>query len=495
MKELKKLFYPQSIAVIGASKNPLKWGFVIPHNILMFGYRGKLFLVNPHEEEIFGLKVYRNVLELPEVVDLAIITVPEQSVSRVLEECVLKGIRNVFCITSGFGETGEEGKKKEGEIRRFCEDKNLIFAGPNGQGIVSTEISLCAQMSSIMPPKGRISIISQSGNIGATIMGFAAYYNTGISKFISSGNEAVLTTTDYLEYLGEDENTGVILLYVESLKDGRRFLDVAERVSLKKPVILLKGGVTRSGISAAGSHTGAIAGNEGVFDAAIRQAGIIRVYTIEELFDIASAFVVQPLPGGRRVGIISMGGGWAVLAADICSKLGLDVVSLLPETIAKIDPLLPPFWSKGNPVDLVGVRESGVIYKSVRALLSAHNIDAVLVMGVGYNSKRGAVLRRSPFYEKYELEKVCQLFINDEMENTEYLIKDIKEQNKPIILCSDVSVYGRALNDEAFNKYLENGIFIYPTPERGARVLAHLVTYSEYLRKKLPQTKRAQASL
>jgi len=330
VQKFEYLFNPRSVAFIGASQKPYKWGFLIPLDMLDRGYEGKVYLVNPREKEIFGLPVHKSIMDVPGEVDLAFVTVPAPSVLDVVRQCARKGVHAILIITAGFGEIGDEGKAAQEEAAAVARDAGMLMVGPNCAGLLSPRPSrFYASMPAVEPKPGSISVVSQSGNVCGTIMRLCVHHGIGLARLVSSGNEAFLQTEDFFEYYAADPLTSVVMSYVEGVRDGRRFLDAAKQCSQKKPIVMLKVGKTDAGTRAAQSHTGALAGSAEVFSGACRQAGVIQVTDVQEMFDVAVAFARQPLPKGHRVGIISEGGGWGVLAADACAEVGLDVLSLI----------------------------------------------------------------------------------------------------------------------------------------------------------------------
>jgi acyl-CoA synthetase (NDP forming) len=311
---------------------------------------------------------------------------------------------------------------------------------------------------------------------------FSVHRKLGFNKFISTGNEADLHAEDYIEYFGEDPETHVILSYVEGPHDGRRLLSVGRTVAQKKPIIMLKAGRTPAGEKAARSHTGSLAGSDGIYDSMCRQAGITRVEDIEEMFDTARALERQPLPRGNRVGIVAAGGGWGVLSADACSRVGLDVVSLRPETLEALDKILPSWWSRNNPVDLVAGLRPGDFINCVETLARCDYVDAVMALGgIGFSAERARDFRVSKYAERYNLGQLSEMFAQSDMETAQGLIELIEKYNKPIIVASETVVGSRSVSNTPILTLEENGVLVYPTPDRAARVLARMVERARYL--------------
>jgi acyl-CoA synthetase (NDP forming) len=473
-------FNPQSLAIVGASRNFRKWGAIILHNTLLGGYQGRIYPVNPGEKDIFNVPVYPRLSDIPEIVDLVVIVVPAQNVMSVLEEVQQLGIRACVVITAGFSETGESGRKLEQEIGLFARRHGIRLMGPNCMGLISMiPQRLTVLMPAIVPEPGPVSIISQSGNVGYSLVRALTRRGLGICRSISSGNEADLSTVDFLHYLGEDPETELIISYIEGVDDGRALLDTLKRVNRKKPVVVLKSGSTGAGASASASHTGSMTGREDVYHAAFWQTGALRARGIEEVEDFATVLCAQPRPTGRRVGVLTLGGGWGVLAADALERAGLEVVPLSSETVATLDTLLPPWWSKGNPVDTVAGMKEGALFECLKTLLACEYIDSVMLLGVGYGTVRGSAIKDSPYSDLYDMRKLGEIFIKADEEMARGIAELMNTFQKPIVPVVDQGIIDqRGSFVEALQ---ENGILLLPSPLRGANALAALTRYGEYL--------------
>ncbi len=347
-------FNPDSVAVVGASQNPQKVGHTVLNNLLRFGFKGKIYPINPSSKEILGLKTYSTLREVKEEIGLAVIVIPALHVPGALVECGKAGVEAAVIISAGFKETGLEGMRLEEEIKEIAKENHIRVLGPNCLGVINTVRYLNATFAAGMLPEGKISFFSQSGALGLAVLDWAIGNKIGFSKFISLGNKADLNEIDFLDYFRKDSETDVILGYIEDVVAGRKFLEVAKETTRMKPVILLKAGGTEAGARAASSHTGALAGSETAFDAAFKQTGIIRAEGIEDLFDIALSFSGGRLPKGRRLFIVTNAGGPGIIAADASERLGLELPMLSKESVDAIRPLLPPNASIYNPVDLIG---------------------------------------------------------------------------------------------------------------------------------------------
>jgi len=466
------LFRPRSVTFIGASKSPMKWGFIVLSNLINGGFKGKIYPVNPKESEILNLKVYPSVDEIPEVSDLAVIVTPPSSVPPLIEDCLRKGIRAAVVITAGFAEVGEEGRKLQRQMADVARSGDMILVGPNCNGIMSPNWSLYPMMPPVFPQPGPLAMVTQSGNVGNSVVSRGMARGFGFSYYVSSGNEAHLGVTDFIEFFGEDPQTKVILSYVEGIRDGRRFLEVARRVSRTKPIVMLKVGETAAGARAALSHTAALTGSDATFAAAARQAGIIRAGDMDELFNIAATFIRQPVLKGRRVGIVTVGGGWGVLAADACAKAGLDVVQLPEETMKELNSILPPWWSRGNPVDLVAGMRAGDIRNSLEALLRCPQVDGVIVLGA-----MGAAPKQEEGPTSFL--SLMAMAGGNLFEDVPQLIDKYR---KPILLASDTFFGGIEWGRDMSAALGDKGLVCYPLPNHAAVALSSLAQYGEYLR-------------
>jgi acetyl coenzyme A synthetase (ADP forming)-like protein len=377
---LDKFFQPQSIAVIGASRNPGKVGYDILKNIMQYGYQGNVYPINPSATEIMGLTSYHSVLDVPHEIDLAIVVIPSTHVLDVIEQCGTKKIDAAVIISAGFKESGVEGARLEHNLIEKAKEYGVRFIGPNCLGIIDTYGMLNASFAAGMPEKGGIGFFSQSGALCLAVLDRALPEDIGFSKFISMGNKADISDTDIILALAEDTNTKVILGYIEGVNDGRRFMEVATEVSKKKPIIVLKSGTTSSGAKAASSHTGALAGREAAFRAAFQQSGVIQAHTIGELFNYALAFANQPLPKGPNTAIITNSGGPGILAADASDKSDLHLVTLHKETVDELRSFLPSVASFYNPIDILGDADAERYVKAIQTILKDSKVQGSLVL-------------------------------------------------------------------------------------------------------------------
>jgi acetyl coenzyme A synthetase (ADP forming)-like protein len=447
---MRTFFKPKSIAVIGASREPNKLGYIILSNFVNFGFK-KIYPINPNADEILGIKCFKSILDVKEKIDLAVIVVPAKIVPQVLEECVKKQVPSVIIITSGFSETGKEGEMLEQQLRQIIAKSKTRVIGPNCVGIYDAysqvDTLFLSRERCGRPKKGFISFISQSGAVGSTILDVLYSKDIGISKFISYGNGMDVNEKDLIEFLSKDKTTGVIIAYLEGLKsEGRKFLEVAKKV--KKPIIVLKSGKSKKGSEAAASHTGSLAGSSKIYSAAFKQFNIIEAENWEALLDYAIAFS-QPLPKGNRVAIITDGGGFGVLATDEAERCGM----LLPEPSQSLKQrmlkTMPSYVSLHNPIDLTGDADAERYGIALRECLASKEYDAAIVI----------TLFQVPTLDDKVIDYIIQA----------------KRFKKPILVCS----VGSSFSEERNKKLMQVGIPVYPTPERAVKALNALVKRSK----------------
>lgn len=480
LQKLDKMFNPNIIAIIGASNSIQKWGGFLTVHMLKGKFIGKIYPVNPREKQILGMPAYRSILDIPEPIDLGIIAVPADKVLPAIEEAGKKGVPGLVVVTSGFSETGEDGKSLEKQMVEIAKRFGIRIIGPNTMGITSTYVSLYATGAAVFPPRGHISFISQSGNLGTQMLYWAEREKIGIDQFFGTGNEADISAFELLEYLAERETTRVILLYLEGIDDGRKLFNVLKCVTRKKPVLVLKAGRTKAGARAALSHTGAIAGKAEVFEAALKQAGCIIVKNPSDLLDIAIAFSYLPLPKGNRIGVCTLGGGWGVVASDLLNEAGFELPPLDPQTIARFDKILPPYWSRSNPVDLVGQVDEDIFNTSLHTLLETDYIDALIMMGVFGVSEfvirvASASLGVAPDVTENEFKQIEDYANSTEHKFREETLAAMEKFKKPVI--------GVLLSSTANLVHEVDGktLILFPTPERAIKALQALYQYQQYL--------------
>jgi len=459
-QDLDFLFNPHSVAVIGASDNPLKWGNWISKSLLESEWKGHVHLVNAKGGTVCGKETYPRISDIREPVDLALIGIPAAFVPDTIRQCVKKRVKGIIIITAGFAESGEEGKKLEQELIKTARTGGSRIVGPNCAGIYNSATGLNATIVSFL--KGPFSLISQSGNFGLNLNFFARKRGLGFSRWISFGNQADILFHEYLHSVKDDTNTKVILMYMEGLKNGREFLEVAKEASRSKPVIVLKAGASTAGTRSAASHTGSLTGSDEVYDAVFEQAGIIRVVNSFELLDVGEALAKCPLPKGNRIAILSDGGGDATMAADAAEREGLEIPSLSKETQEKLSEVIPTgaIHSLKNPVDFASEADLWCFANCSEVLLQDMGIDGVVICG-GFGSYKDTF----PGFENIE-EEIAPV-INQLQ--TRY--------NKPIILESNYFVE----KPKSLEILSEQGVPVYGNVEIAMKCMTSLVQRRKYL--------------
>jgi acetyl coenzyme A synthetase (ADP forming)-like protein len=385
LASLESFFSPRSVAVVGASHQRGSIGSEILHNLVAYGFTGPVYPVNAHAPVVQSMPAYPSVEAIPAPVDLAVVAVPAAAVLEVARACARNGIKALLVITAGFAETGPEGVAAQRELLKICRDNGMRMIGPNCMGVVNTDpaIRLDATFAPTMPARGNIGFLSQSGALGLAILESAQKLGLGISTFLSVGNKADVSGNDLLQYWEADTATDVILLYLESFGNVRKFSRLARRISRSKPIVAVKSGRSSAGARAASSHTGALlAASDSAVDALFRQAGVIRTNTLEELFDVATLLANQPLPTGRRVGILTNAGGPAILATDACEANGLEIAPLAPETQQRLREFLPAQASTTNPVDMIASAPAEAFRRAIEIMSADANVDALIVIFV-----------------------------------------------------------------------------------------------------------------
>jgi acetyl coenzyme A synthetase (ADP forming)-like protein len=451
---LDPLFRPQSVAVIGASRDRRSVGGSILHNLLTFEFQGQVFPVNPRAAVVHSLKAYPSVEAIPDPVDLAVIAVPRQLVLDALDSCGRKGVRAVVIITAGFKEVGEAGAALEREVVARVKRYGMRLVGPNCMGIINMDpaVQLQASFSAVEPLAGNVAFSSQSGALGEAILALLRERGLGLSMFVSLGNKADVSGNDLIAYWEQDPNTRVILMYLESFGNPQKFLQLCRRVSKKKPILAVKSGRTAAGARAAASHTGSLAGSENAVESLFTQAGVIRATSIEELFVYATAFASQPVPRGKRVGIVTNSGGPGILATDACIQLGLEIPTLSEDTQARMRAVVAPEASVGNPVDMIATAAAPQYEACVRAVANDPNVDALIVIFTSLEMIDGPSVAAG-------------------------IVNGAAGCDKPVLVCFMGAVRSR----EAVDAMRKAGLAVYTFPEDAARALAALVRYHAWL--------------
>jgi acyl-CoA synthetase (NDP forming) len=466
-EQLEPIFKPKSIAILGASDRPGKWGYVMVERPLKTGFSGEIYPVNPHKKEVLGLSSFGTIVDIPHEVDLAVIVAPAAAAPGLMQECVAKHVRAAIIISAGFAEAGQEGKALQEEVLRIASEGRIRLVGPNCMGIWSAAGQLNLSFDQA-PKPGAIAFVSQSGTFGGYLSEIASAKGYGLSKFISVGNQADITAAEYLEYLASDDDTKVIVFYIEGFKDGRRFFQLAREVIKDKPIIIFKGGSTAAGSRATLSHTASLAGSEEVFEGMCQQAGIIRAIEAIHSFEMAEALVGQPLPRGKRVAIMGSG-GQGVVVTDACASLGLEVPEFDNETSNALQKMLPPHAPPArNPIDFAGSYRTTLNEVSVvEKILSLNYIDGVITNVPVSPLIWG--LKPAPVEDDKNLSNV----IEESIQATRRFAALPQKYGKPI-----VTVRFRRTDDPTISILKEAGIPVYDTPEQAARAMAALVKYA-----------------
>ncbi|MBE0520314.1 bifunctional acetate--CoA ligase family protein/GNAT family N-acetyltransferase [Candidatus Bathyarchaeota archaeon] len=452
---LDKIFNPKTIAVIGASDEEGSVGYILMKNLTEFGYHGKVYPVNIHKSEILGFKAYQTVDQLPETVDLAVIATPAKTVPNVVKQCGKAGVKGIIIISAGFKEIGLEGKALEDEIVEIKKKYNLRIVGPNCLGIIRPSVNLNATFTTRMPKSGNIAFISQSGALGAAILDWAINENVGFSNFVSVGSMIDVDFGDLIDYFGTDPKTRSILMYVEGVTDAREFMSASRHFARTKPIIVVKAGKFSESAKAAASHTGSLTGEDMVYDAAFKRAGIVRVEEIGDLFNSAEVLGMQPLPKGPNLAIITNAGGPGVMAIDALIARGGKLAELNQKTMETLSNILPHYWSRGNPVDILGDAKADRYKAVVEACLEDKNVDGLLIIYTPQAVAESAEIAKS-------LVDLC---------------KSRGYRNKTIL----TSFMGYEQVQEANRIFSENNIPTYSTPEQAVKTYLYMYQYKRNL--------------
>ncbi len=452
MSESSNFTNPKSVAVVGASKTPGKIGYSVVNNLVESGYKGKIFPINPKEKEILGIPCLSSVTAIPENVETAIFALPAKKVLDVAKECGQKGVKNLVVLTAGFKEMGREGLELEKKFLSVCQEYDMRMLGPNCVGFLDTHTPVNATFLKGFPDKGEIAFISQSGAMLAAILDWSQTAGIGYSKIYSLGNKADLNEVDCIAEAADDPNTKVILCYIEDVACGSDFLKVVSEVTKKKPVIILKSGISQAGAQAASSHTGALAGSDLAYNIAFKRCGVLRVYSMSELFDLAIAFVNQPVPKGKKVAIVTNSGGPGIIATDEVEANGLSMARFDKETIEELRLNLPPEAGIYNPVDVLGDAKADRFKFGLEKVLRDQNVDSVAVL-------------------------LCPVAVTQPFETAQNIIDLNKAYpEKPLVAAY---MGGQALAQGA--KLLsQNGIPCFTMPEPAIAALAGMSTYASF---------------
>lgn len=480
LARLRPLFHPRGVVVAGVSSHPGKFGFVALHNLRRYGYKGELFALSREGAEVLGTPALRDPAELPEGrVDLVFVCTPNQANEELLRGCAARGVRAAFVASGGYGESGPEGRVLEERLVATAEELGMVVAGPNGQGLISTAESMCAQIVAPYPPPGRIGVASQSGNLVSSFLNYACLTGIGVSKAVSAGNSAQLGVADYLEYFAADPETAVSLVYIEGVRDGVRLRRAMARAAGAKPLVLVKGGAAAEGQRAAASHTGSLASDDRVFDGICRQVGALRAPDVEHAFEWAASFATQPLPRGRRTIVFTTAGGWGVLAADACAAAGLTLIPLPEDLRRAIDALVPPRWSRSNPIDLAGGETRDTI-PQVLDLVCAHpEVDAVVHLGLGIQAAQAHAFRSGPFFPGYGLDRIVEFHERQDRRYARAAREASERHRKPVLSATEQTYTDRSYGNPGPVGVREEGRLCYPSAHRAVSALRAMCDYAE----------------
>lgn len=451
-RSLDPFFNPRGIALVGASHDPRKLGYIILDNLIRGGFAGAVYPVNLNAEPVLGLPAWQSVAAIRGDVDLAVIVVPAAAVAAVIDDCAAAGVAAAVIISAGFRERGAEGAAFEHDIVERARRGNVRLIGPNSVGIINTGASLNATFAAAQPRRYPVALVSQSGAVATAILDWARTTGMGFSKFVSLGNMADVNEVELLEYLAADPEAKIVVVYLEALSNGRAFLDVARSVTRTKPVVAMKVGRSLAGARAASSHTGAMASSDAVVDAAFRQGGVIRAYSMEELFDLTLAFSYASPPRGPRVAVVTNAGGPGVMAADAIERIGLQLAHLSDMTRAALADALPPAASVANPVDVLGDARSARYARALGVIGRDDGVDATIVL-------------------------LTPQAMTDAEQTARSIADFARAGTKPVMasfMGGDAVAAGRALLDDAH-------VPVFAYPERAVRAMAALWAYRRYL--------------
>jgi acetyltransferase len=465
--------------VAGVSEHPGKFGFAVLHHILLCGYEGEVYALGRQPGRVLGVPVATNVEELPYgAVDMVYVCSPAATVPDLLRACAKKGIKAAFIASAGFSEAGEGGQRAEENLAELAEELGLLVVGPNGMGVISTPVRLCAQLQAPYPPPGRIGVVSQSGNFVMACLNYALASGVGISRAVSAGNARAVGIDEYLAHLAVDDATDVALTYVEGITDGRRFFERLRAATARKPVVVVKGGVTADGARAASSHTGALAHDASIFEGMCRQAGATRAATVEEGFEAAATFATQPLPAGPRTVVLTLAGGWGVLAADAIAATRLQLLPLPASLRSEIDARVPPRWSRQNPVDLAGGETRDTVTELLELITAHPDVDAVIFVGFGIQSNTAKMIRTSPFFPDHGLDRIVAYHERQDVRYGQAAAAVSERYAKPVLSVTELALTDPTNGAPATVR--ETGRMCYPSINRAVTALDHLWRYARY---------------
>jgi len=479
-EHFRSLFSPKGVVVVGASTHPGKFGFVSLHNILTCGYKGKVFATNLDGANVLGIDCFKSLDEIRVgEVDLAFVCTPASTNPEIVDACARKKINAIYLTSAGYADADDDGLKSQIALAEQARSLNILLVGPNGQGLVSRPDELCAQIVGPYPPAGEISVVSQSGNFVSSFMNYARQTNVGIARAVSAGNAAQIGVPEFFNYFAEDQETKVVLAYIEGAGDGRALSSSIHRLAAKKPLVIVKGGATALGAKAASSHTGALASDDRIFDGVCASAGAVRVSDVERAFDVAATFATQPLPNGNNVVVLTTIGGWGVVTSDVIHDENVLSLIQLPHRLEqKISRLLPHRWSKNNPIDCAGGETRETVAEIMRCVIEDESVDAMIFLGIGIQSNQARMMRDGDRYPNFELDRIVKYHERQDVMYAQVAAQLSAETRKPILVATELAVADP--NNPGVKAVRESGRLCYASGQRAARALSNVYRYAKW---------------
>ena len=441
---------------------------------------GEVFATHLERAEVLGVQSVSSIDDLPsDKIDLAFVCTPASTNIEILRACARKNIRTVYITSAGYGDAGDAGLLAQQTLRDTARELDILLIGPNGQGLVSTPVSLCAQIVGPYPPSGSISVASQSGNFVSSFMNYSRFTGIGIARAISAGNAACTGVPEILDYFAQDDKTSVALVYIEGISDGNKLATSMKLITARKPLVVFKGGSTKSGALAAASHTGALASDDRVFEGVCQSNGVTRVTDAEEAFDVAATFATQPLPKGPNVVVLTTVGGWGVVTSDVIAKDGILNLMSLPDDLSKnISALLPDRWSHNNPVDCAGGETRDTIPEILRLIAAHSSVDAIIFLGLGIQSNQARLMTEGNFYPEYGLERIVSYHQRQDERFAQIAAELSIETGKPILVATELGVSD---DQNAGVKQIRlSHRLCYANGQRAARALGRSYEYAKW---------------
>jgi len=476
---LGSLFDPKGVVVVGASSHPGKFGFVALHNILDSGFEGPVYATNKEKISLLGITTVEGLHEIPNgEVDFAMICVPSHAVPQTLIEAEKIGVKAAFIVSGGYSEMGKDGEKAEIELLKLSKELGIAISGPNGQGFVSTPSKLCSQIVAPFPPEGKIAIASQSGNLLSSFMNLSRHYGIGISRGVSIGNQSCLRAADYVNYFSEDPETKVIVLYLEGIPNGRNLFQAIKHATTTKPVVVIRGGSSPEGAKAAASHTGSLASDYRIFRGMLSQAGAFLADDPQTAYEWAASFATQPKPAGKNTIILTTAGGWGVLTADAVAQSSLELADLEKDLTQQIDEILPPRWSRSNPIDIAGGETRETIPRMIDLILSHGSVDSLIFLGLGIQGNVARLYSESKYLDS-GMERIMNFHNSQEEKYATSLIDGSKEWGKPVLVASELAVSDP--NNAGIAALRDRHWFCHMSGSRAVASLENLCAYARHV--------------